>query len=135
MERPELPGDWSRCFFMDSASRLGGPRRLLGRSNVQGISKATQALHGGPDSSHWKNQPFSPKKSWSGGTILLLCELSTNRMLSVGDFCFGRHWRAMTLVSAGSVVQALVANQDLCWGRSLVEEVLEERLEVQRIEE
>jgi hypothetical protein len=31
---------------------LGGPRRRLGLSKVQGISKAAQARHGIPDSSH-----------------------------------------------------------------------------------
>lgn len=39
-------------FFIASACRLGGPRRLLGRSKVQGMSRTAQARHGGPDSSH-----------------------------------------------------------------------------------
>lgn len=37
---------------MASAWRLGGPRRRLGRSKVHGMSRAAQALHGGPASSH-----------------------------------------------------------------------------------
>lgn len=43
----------TRRRLMASACLLGGPRRRLGRSNVHGISRATQALQGGPDSSHW----------------------------------------------------------------------------------
>lgn len=35
-----------------SACLLGGPRLLLGRSKVHGISNEAHALHGGPDSSH-----------------------------------------------------------------------------------
>jgi hypothetical protein len=39
---------------MASAWRFGGPLLRLGRSNVHGISRAAQALHGGPDSSHYE---------------------------------------------------------------------------------
>jgi hypothetical protein len=39
-------------FLIASACRLGGPRRLLGRLKVHGISKAEQARQGIPDSSH-----------------------------------------------------------------------------------
>jgi hypothetical protein len=47
------PGDSSNFLFLiASACLLGGPRRRLGLSKVQGISKAAQALQGGPDSSH-----------------------------------------------------------------------------------
>ena len=52
-------GDSRRLFLpamfslIASACRLGGPRRLLGRSKVHGISKAAQARHGIPDSSHY----------------------------------------------------------------------------------
>jgi len=43
-------------FLIASACRFGGPLRLLGRSKVQGISRAAQARHGIPDSSHcWRN--------------------------------------------------------------------------------
>lgn len=49
---PEVPGESTRRLLIASACRLGGPRRRLGRSNVQGISKPAHALHGGPDSSH-----------------------------------------------------------------------------------
>lgn len=41
-----------RLRLIASACRFGGPRRLLGRSNVHGMSSAAQALHGGPVSSH-----------------------------------------------------------------------------------
>lgn len=50
---PDPPGDSSRRFLIASACRLGGPLRRLGLSNVQGISRAAQARHGGPDSSHY----------------------------------------------------------------------------------
>jgi hypothetical protein len=40
-------------FLIASACRLGGPRRLLGRLKVHGISRAAQARHGIPDSSHY----------------------------------------------------------------------------------
>lgn len=55
VEGPEPPSVPSRrrFFLMASAWRFGGPRRRLGRSKVHGISRAAQALHGGPDSSHW----------------------------------------------------------------------------------
>jgi hypothetical protein len=42
----------SRRRLMASACRFGGPRRREGRSNVHGMSRATQARHGGPASSH-----------------------------------------------------------------------------------
>jgi hypothetical protein len=51
-------GDPRRLFLLAifsliaSACRLGGPRRLLGRSKVHGMSKEAQARHGIPDSSH-----------------------------------------------------------------------------------
>lgn len=51
-EKSPLPGEPSLRFLIASACRLGGPRRLLGLSNVQGISSAEHARHGGPDSSH-----------------------------------------------------------------------------------
>lgn len=41
------------CFLSASAWRLGGPRRLLGLSYVQGISRLVQERHGGPLVSHW----------------------------------------------------------------------------------
>lgn len=44
--------DSSRAFLIASACLFGGPRRRLGRSYVQGISKAAHARHGGPASSH-----------------------------------------------------------------------------------
>lgn len=40
-------------FLIASACRFGGPRRRLGRFRVHGISRAAQALQGGPDSSHY----------------------------------------------------------------------------------
>ena len=46
-------------FLIASACLLGGPRRRLGRSKVHGISSARQALHGGPDSSHYRRQCLS----------------------------------------------------------------------------
>lgn len=47
------PGDCSICLLlMASACLFGGPRLLLGLVKVQPISKAAQARHGGPDSSH-----------------------------------------------------------------------------------
>ena len=49
---PDRPGEPTLRFFSASACLLGGPRRLLGRSNVHGMSRAVQARHGGPDSSH-----------------------------------------------------------------------------------
>jgi hypothetical protein len=45
-------GDSSLRFLIASACRFGGPLRRLGRSKVHGISRARQARHGGPDSSH-----------------------------------------------------------------------------------
>lgn len=48
----EPPGDSSRRFLIASACRFGGPLLRLGLSKVHGISRAAQALHGGPDSSH-----------------------------------------------------------------------------------
>jgi len=42
----------SFLLLIASACLLGGPRLRLGLLKVQGISKAAQALHGGPDSSH-----------------------------------------------------------------------------------
>jgi len=42
----------SRRRLMASACRFGGPRRREGRSNVHGMSRAAQARHGGPASSH-----------------------------------------------------------------------------------
>ena len=51
-ELPDLTGGSTLCFLMDSASLFGGPRLLLGLSKVHGMSRATQALHGGPASSH-----------------------------------------------------------------------------------
>jgi len=52
----EGPFSSRRRFLMASACRFGGPRRLLGRSKVQGISRAAQARQGGPDSSHYSNR-------------------------------------------------------------------------------
>lgn len=49
---PAPPGDSNLRFLIASACLFGGPLLLLGRSNVQGISRAAQARHGGPDSSH-----------------------------------------------------------------------------------
>ena len=49
---PWIEGESSLRFLIASACRLGGPRRLLGRSKVHGMSSAAQALHGGPASSH-----------------------------------------------------------------------------------
>ena len=46
----------SFCFLSASAWRLGGPRRLLGLSYVQGISRLAQDRHGGPLVSHWPRQ-------------------------------------------------------------------------------
>lgn len=43
----------SRLRLMASACRFGGPRLLLGRSKVHGISSAAHARHGGPVSSHF----------------------------------------------------------------------------------
>lgn len=43
----------SFCFLSASACRLGGPRRLLGLSYVQGISKLAHDRQGGPLSSHY----------------------------------------------------------------------------------
>ena len=40
------------CFLSASACLFGGPRRFLGRSKVQGISRAIHDWHGGPPSSH-----------------------------------------------------------------------------------
>ena len=60
VENPATDGDacdssnlrrFSRSLI-SSACLLGGPRRRLGLSKVQGISRAAQALHGGPASSH-----------------------------------------------------------------------------------
>lgn len=48
------PGDSSLLFLIASACLLGGPRLLLGLSKVQGISSALHARHGGPDSSHYR---------------------------------------------------------------------------------
>jgi hypothetical protein len=45
-------GDSSRRLLIASACRLGGPRLRLGLSKVHGMSRAEQAKHGGPDSSH-----------------------------------------------------------------------------------
>jgi hypothetical protein len=42
----------TRRFLIASACRLGGPRRRLGRLKVHGMSRPTQPLQGGPDSSH-----------------------------------------------------------------------------------
>lgn len=63
VEVPERPGEPAalccssrRRRLMASACRFGGPRRLLGRSNVHGMSSAAQALHGGPVSSHCSRQ-------------------------------------------------------------------------------
>ena len=41
-----------RRRLIASACRLGGPRRRLGLSNVQGMSSDAHARHGGPLSSH-----------------------------------------------------------------------------------
>lgn len=40
------------CFLRAAACLFGGPRRFLGRSKVQGISRAIHDWHGGPPSSH-----------------------------------------------------------------------------------
>lgn len=42
----------SFCFLSASAWRFGGPRRLLGLSYVQGMSKLAQERQGGPLVSH-----------------------------------------------------------------------------------
>lgn len=42
-----------RRRLIASACLLGGPRRLLGRLKVHGMSRMAQARHGGPDSSHF----------------------------------------------------------------------------------
>lgn len=47
-------------FFIASACRLGGPRRRLGRSKVHGMSKVAHARHGGPSSSHYRNDDLAP---------------------------------------------------------------------------
>jgi len=96
-------GDSIRLFLaaifslMASACRLGGPRRLLGRLKVHGISKEAQARHGMPDSSHYlhiSRQPqlvvlnerkyylYFPKATGVAGlaqTISLLCIPSSGR--------------------------------------------------------
>lgn len=41
------------CFLSASACLFGGPRRFLGRSKVQGMSRAIHDWHGGPPSSHY----------------------------------------------------------------------------------
>jgi hypothetical protein len=45
--------DSSLCRLIASACLFGGPRLRLGRSYVHGMSRAAQARHGGPASSHW----------------------------------------------------------------------------------
>jgi hypothetical protein len=52
MDRRLRRGPRGLCFS-NSSLLYGGPRRRLGRLKVHGISRPTQALHGGPDSSHW----------------------------------------------------------------------------------
>lgn len=59
-------GGSSLRFFMASACRFGGPRRRLGRSKVHGISKATQARHGGPDSSHLQGKQLASGRDHNG---------------------------------------------------------------------
>ena len=55
---PGPSGESKRLFLLasllliNSACLFGGPLRLLGRSKVHGISRAAQARHGIPDSSH-----------------------------------------------------------------------------------
>ena len=44
------------CFLMASAWRLGGPRRRLGRSYVQGMSRLAHDRQGGPLVSHYSTQ-------------------------------------------------------------------------------
>lgn len=44
------------CFLSASACLFGGPRRFLGRSKVQGMSRAIHDWHGGPPSSHCSTQ-------------------------------------------------------------------------------
>ena len=96
-------GDPRRGFLdailslMASACRFGGPRRLLGRLKVHGISKEAQARHGMPDSSHYlhisrqlqfvvrnerMNYLYFPKTTRVAGlaqTISLLCIPSSGR--------------------------------------------------------
>jgi hypothetical protein len=53
-EKPPPDGDSSLTLFalISSACLFGGPLRRLGLWKVQGMSRAAQALHGGPVSSH-----------------------------------------------------------------------------------
>ena len=53
MDSPGVEGVSSLLFFIFSAWRLGGPLLLDGLSKVQGISRLTQGLQGGPSSSHY----------------------------------------------------------------------------------
>jgi hypothetical protein len=55
-----------------SACRLGGPRRLLGRLKVHGISRAAQARHGIPDSSHCLRRPRQHSSDKCDENILYL---------------------------------------------------------------
>ena len=52
IDRGPPSADSIRCRLTASACRLGGPLLRLGLSKVQGMSRAAQARHGGPDSSH-----------------------------------------------------------------------------------
>lgn len=52
-DAPDVAAAPSFCFFMASAWRFGGPRRRLGRSYVQGISRLAQDRQGGPLVSHY----------------------------------------------------------------------------------
>lgn len=86
-------GDSSFRFFIASACRFGGPRRRLGLSKVHGISRATQARHGGPDSSHCRKKQIS---IWAGAQLECrdlvpsLYARCTSRMLCANGLPFAR---------------------------------------------
>lgn len=46
----------SFCLLTSSACLFGGPRRLLGLTSVQGMSRVLQGRHGGPSVSHCECQ-------------------------------------------------------------------------------
>lgn len=78
VEMPE-PGVFAFCCssrrlrLIASACRFGGPRRLLGRSNVHGISRAAHALHGGPVSSHYGGFQLGHGVQCSRRVLCMLC--------------------------------------------------------------
>jgi hypothetical protein len=46
-------GGDTKLLLKSSACRFGGPRRLFALVHVHGTPTVEQALHGGPDSSHY----------------------------------------------------------------------------------